>query len=225
MKDSKRMKEETLYLFPGIMKEYPVFERLIPLLSMRTEMVVYPKPWPRESLVAFAGRVAKEIPAGALLAGISLGGMIAQEVSQVIESRGCVVIASIRGPEQMPPRMRIGRMLGSENCRRLLAGMGNLAALVPGVIRPKLLARAAMLAGDSGAWECWASGAVVGWTPSPPKNIPTLQIHGDADRTFPVRYVKADVVVRDGRHALTVSHPEEVSQVMEKFLRGVTGGD
>jgi len=49
-------------------------------------------------------------------------------------------------------------------------------------------------------------------------NIRTLHIHGDADTTFPVRYVTPDVVVATGSHALPISHPQEVAAAIKTFM-------
>ncbi len=212
-----------LFLFPGIAKEYPIFERLIPLLPMPTKLVSYPEPDPRESLSQYAGRLAEQLPQGCLVAGISLGGMLAQEVAPLVQARACFSIASIRGPEQLPPKLRMWRSLGSDNCRRLLTMVGSLAALVPSNLRSPGIARTAALAGSSGAWQRWASSAVIGWNPKPNRSVPTLQIHGDADKTFPIRYVKPDVVIPGGRHGLTISNPDEVAGAMLAYLAKIEG--
>lgn len=49
---------------------------------------------------------------------------------------------------------------------------------------------------------------------TPPKEIdriPLFQIHGDRDRTFPIRYTRADTVVCGGGHALPITHANEVA--------------
>lgn len=213
----------TLFLFPGMAKDYPVFERLAPLLPMPTKLVSYPEPDPSESLSQYAGRLAEQLPQRCLVAGISLGGMLAQEVAPRVHARACFSIASIRGPEQLPPKLRMWRLLGSNNCRRLLTMAGSLAALVPSNLRFPAIARAAAMSGPAGAWQRWASAAVIGWNPKPDGSIPTLRIHGDADRTFPIRYVKPDVVIPGGRHGLTISSPDEVARAMLSYLATIDG--
>jgi len=45
-----------------------------------------------------------------------------------------------------------------------------------------------------------------------------LQVHGSADKTFPIRYVNPDVTVMGGRHALTISHPKETASAILAFM-------
>src|SRR6185295_14761851 len=59
-------------------------------------------------------------------------------------------------------------------------------------------------------------------------NVPTLVIHGDADRILPIsatgsrtaKLVKGArlVVVKDGPHCVTWTHADEVNRALESFL-------
>ena len=64
-------------------------------------------------------------------------------------------------------------------------------------------AGSAKLAGDSGTWHHWATSVVLGWKPNPlVMETPVIQIHGDADTTFPIRYTTPDVIIQGGGHVL-----------------------
>lgn len=77
------------------------------------------------------------------------------------------------------------------------------------------------LNGNQGKWYRWATSAVVGWQEPDMTGCPMFHIHGDADETFPIKYVRPDVVINSGGHALPVSHSQEVADAINHFMSGV----
>jgi pimeloyl-ACP methyl ester carboxylesterase len=202
--------------------DYPVFSRLMPLLP-NAIVVAFLDPAPDESLTEYAARMAEQFSPQCFIVGVSFGGIVALELSRVLKPRGCVLISSVRGPHQFPPWLRVCRLLGGRNCGRLLRTFGDTAALVPNRIRTTSTARATKLSGVRGAWHRWATSAVLDWKPDAQETTlssPTLQIHGDADTTFPIKYVDPDVVVSNGRHALPISHPHDTANAIVAFTNG-----
>lgn len=148
--------------------------------------------------------------------GVSFGGIIALEIARIVRPKGCVLISSIRHPNQLPPWIRICRKVGARNSSSLLRMIGATAALLPNRVSSKSTIRACKLSGPGGQWHRWATSAVLGWKPEP-IDFPLLQIHGDADTTFPIRYIRPDVSIRHGRHTLPVSHPNETANAINAF--------
>ncbi len=88
----------------------------------------------------------------------------------------------------------------------ILQTMGMLATLWPISLRSVATWRLAKLYGSSGDWYRWGATAVLNWKPSKDvERIPLTHIHGDRDRTFPLRYTKADIVIHGGGHVLTLT--------------------
>ena len=201
--------------------EYPVFSRLAPMLPNAT-IVNYIKPKRNESLAAYASRMASRFQPNSYIVGVSFGGMLAIEISRIVRPKGCILISSVCGPHQFPPWLRACRVLGVMNCSRILKLVGRLAALVPKSIRTASTVRVLKFREPDNTWQRWATSAVLKWEPNTePINLPLLQIHGDADSTFPIRYVNPDVVVQGGRHALPVSHPTEIADAISAFTPGL----
>ncbi|WP_425397776.1 alpha/beta fold hydrolase [Aeoliella sp.] len=211
----------TIYLLPGVAKDYPVFARIAPLLPEAT-IVRYPMPRPGCTLTEYARRIAVQLEPNSFLVGVSFGGVLAQELAGMMPAKGCVVVASVRGPHQLPRWSRVLRSLGTRNCNTLFSTAGRLATSVPRSIRTGGTVQARQFAGEQGAWHRWAASSVINWQPTTDVcDVPTLQIHGTADTTFPIRYIDADVVVDRGRHALPVSHPEETAEAIREFIEQV----
>jgi pimeloyl-ACP methyl ester carboxylesterase len=204
-------------LIPGMTAEYPVFSRLLPLLPNATVVNFIP-PEEGESLVDYAARMAAQFPRESYIVGVSFGGIVALEVSRIVRPHGCILISSIRSPNQLPPWLRLWRTLGGRNSARMLRAAGQCAGLIPRSICTHATLRVRQLAGAEGSWHCWATSTVLDWRPDPaPFVFPLLQIHGAEDATFPLRYVQPDVVVPGGRHALPVTHPQEVARAILTF--------
>lgn len=206
-----------LYLLPGITRDYPVFSRILPMLP-EARVLEYPPAKPKQSLPQYAQRMVEKLERPDYLIGVSLGGVVAQEMARIWKPRGCVVVAGITGPEQLPPRYRQFGRLPVGMRESLLQWGGTLASGVPKWLSSSWILRMRRLSGVEGEWYRWAISALVGWQPEVSR-VPTLQIHGDRDSTFPMGYLNADVIIPGGKHALPVSHPTETAAAILEFIR------
>ena len=206
-----------IYLLPGMTADFPIYARLLPLVA-GASIAPFIEPLCDESLASYAARMAPRFAPDCFLGGVSFGGIVALEISRLVRPRGCILISSIASPRQAPPWFRIGRALGGRNSSRLLRLMGAAAALVPGRIRTSSTLRLAKLSGSSGAWHRWAASAVLAWRPEGEYCFPILHIHGAADRTFPLRYVRPTIIIPRGRHALPLSHSLETAHAINAFV-------
>ena len=74
------------------------------------------------------------------------------------------------------------------------------------------------LHGKSGAWHRWAAAAVLTWRLSKDaERVPMYQIHGDRDTTFPIRYTKAELVIKGGGHVLPLTHSNEIAERLRQI--------
>jgi hypothetical protein len=63
----------------------------------------------------------------------------------------------------------------------------------------------------------WAIHEVLNWQrESRPDHI--FHIHGDEDRIFPIKYVKADRVIHGGGHFMILTHADQVSSMIKQRL-------
>lgn len=215
------MKSETplTYLIPGMTADFPVYSRILRLLP-NAVVADYIPPESNETLVDYASRMTKKIPANSFVVGVSFGGMVALEISRIMRPRGCILISSIRQPAELPPWFRVWRALGGRRSNAFLQAIGTAASMVPRFARTSSLIRVSKLAGAGGQWHRWATASVLDWQPDQEFSAcPLLQIHGSADRTFPIRYMNPDVTIAGGRHALPISHPKETATAICAFIR------
>ena len=201
--------------------DYPVYSRLTPLLPNAT-IINFIDPKPNESLTAYAERMADRFPKQCYIAGVSFGGILALEISRIVQPAGCILISSVSSPNELPPWFRVWRSLGGRNCSRILNVIGNSAVLVPKSLRTSSTMRATKLSGAAGAWHRWATSAVLDWNPAAePISSLCLHIHGDADKTSPTQYTNPDIIVPNGRHDLPISHPVSTANAIHAFIKSV----
>lgn len=200
-----------ILLLTGMTPDERIFKRLLPHLP--TASVV---PWiaPRrlESLPEYAQRLAETIEPTeeTIVCGVSFGGMVARELALCLNARTCVLVSSLRSPAQLPPHFRVLRLLAGPHCEGVLNAVGTLS--------PN--SRLKKLAGKKGAWHRWATSAVLGWHARPALDtVPLVQIHGDCDTTFPIRYVVANKVIPGGGHVLPLTHAKEIAAILNELAR------
>jgi len=67
----------------------------------------------------------------------------------------------------------------------------------------------------------WALDAVLKWKTAC-SDADIFHIHGNQDHILPLKYVKADYVVKGGGHFMTVNKAEEISIILRKVCRELT---
>ena len=200
-------------------------------------------PLPTESLEQYATRWAETIrtelekrsSAPIIVCGVSLGGMVAPYVAQQLNAAGCVILCSIRVPKEFP-RWGYLDWWFTRHCfllrvvRMYLLQLGTkFLLLVPG-LRQRFKefevgqqiteAPTRRLAGLSRMMFDWAYCRREEAEPLIFSG-PTLQIHGTSDLLLPIQLTNPDVRIPGGRHTLTLTHPEEINENLERFVRRI----
>jgi pimeloyl-ACP methyl ester carboxylesterase len=215
----------SLVMLPGMAADERLFE---PQRRVFPRLLVPPwiEPLPCELLPAYAGRMARLVePSGpSLVGGASFGGLVALEMAVHLGLSSCVLIASVRTPSEMPWRLRALRPLAWLGPGRLGSAAGWASRWSAPALRPgnaRRLGRLGATTPRSGflRWACWAA---LRWRPSPAtRRVRVWQIHGSADRTFPLRSARPDVIVRGGGHLLPLTHPGEVNAFLQRAAAGI----
>jgi pimeloyl-ACP methyl ester carboxylesterase len=189
-------------------------------------------PWipvqPRDTLASYARRMAVAFDPGGpcFVGGCSFGGMIAQEMALHLDARACFLISSIRGPAELPWRLRVLRPLAwflpgclAEIPRRLT---GLILAVAGKRMRPATRSVFRQFADCGGRHVRWAGLAALGWRPTAAApRCPLFQIHGDRDRIFPCRLTRPDVIVPGAGHLLPLTHADAVNEFLRSRMESI----
>lgn len=208
-----------ILLLTGMTPDARIYKRLFELLPTAS-VVPWIVPAERECIQDYARRLADSISVrdDVVVCGVSFGGIIAQELAVRLNAKACVVISSVRTVRQLPPWFRMLRPLAIGPVEAILGAVGLAANFCPARLRTNSTARLTKFAAKTGAWHRWATAAVLRWVPSRDlTKVRIVQVHGSHDTTFPMRYVRPDVVIANGGHVLPLTHPTEIAAVLSNL--------
>lgn len=205
----------TIYLLPGIGCDHRLYDR-IDLAGLDVVKLDWPE-FPKGcTLATIAQELSGQVNANEphILAGVSMGGMVAQELAAITKPVKVVLISSWTGPNEWPLLARAGSAF------QLHRSITHFTMWATWPIKRVLGRRDRET--DRLLWEMACketahkirigTGAILRWKGSP-WNGPLARIHGDADLVVPMRF-PVDQVVRGGAHIMVLTQAEEVSSAL-----------
>ncbi len=209
-----------IFVLSGLGVDKRVFNE-IDFKSADVTFVDWVKPFRRERISDYAKRIAEQISGeDIVLVGLSFGGMMAVELSKIINVRKIILIASAKNKEELPfiyrfiGKMRLNKIFPSS----LLKTHNFLTNWFFGIhsFEHRLLMKNILKDTDS-CFLRWAINEIVNWqNVSYPENC--IHIHGSKDRIIPIKNCKVDYIINDGGHFMTVNKPREIEVILEKEL-------
>lgn len=211
-----------LYLLPGLGADGRLFDR-IAFTGHEVHRIDWPSMPEGSTLKDYADVLSSRVDASQphALIGVSMGGMVAQEMALVTRPARTIIISSWKGPHEMPVPMK------------LLRGTHAEKLLTPAFMRRILpLARWQMgleTADDSTLFDSFIAStplaqvrvqiaAVLGWE-GPAQPVPRLtHIHGDQDRLMPIAHIKDAQVIKGGGHFMVFNRAGELGAAIRSVL-------
>lgn len=210
-----------VYLLPGLGTDRRLFSRL-DLEGLPVHHLEWPDYKRGCTLADVALQLRDQVDADRphILAGVSMGGMVAQELAALTTPKRVVLISSWTGPHEWPWSTRLGARLqvqrviteitmrGTWPLKQFLVGKGDKEI-------DRLLFE---MACAEGAHKVrYGLNAIFRWKGSPWKG-PLTRIHGETDRVTPLRF-PVDHKIPNGNHSMVIHKAEEVGQAFREVLR------
>ena len=232
---------KTLYCISGLGADQRIFSELA-VPGMTLIPLQWILPLQDESIGAYAARMLQQVPGSAGLPakipgegigdmdakdamsvrpcflGVSFGGMMAIEMARLCPGAEVILVSSVKSRRELPLWMR-------------LAGSLRLNRLMP--LRPprwpwmedKILGTTNVKERDlvnefrktaDPHYIRWAIAQVLNWRNEwrPPV---CYHIHGNRDRTFPIRRIRPTHVVQGGGHFMIFSQAKEMNEILLKI--------
>ncbi len=182
----------------------------------------------RETLAHYAERLAASVRGvergPVVVGGLSLGGMLALEMSRHLAARAVVLIASCRNASAVCTPLHWAERLGRAAPSIMVSWALGLGPLVVGrgggISREDRRLLGEMVRQVPVPFLRWGARAIMEWPGAEALPMPVHHIHGDRDWVIPLENVNPTRVVRGGAHVLNLSHAREVNQ----FLLAAAGG-
>ncbi len=208
-----------VYLLPGIGCDPRLYDR-IDLSGIDVVKLAWPDFPPGCTLASIAEEMSRKVRKDEphILVGVSMGGMVAQELAEITKPVKVVLISSWTGPGEWSLLARAGSAFQSYR------SITHFTMWATWPVK-RILGRRDR-ATDRLLWEMACeetarkirigTGAILRWKGSPWKG-PLMRIHGDSDVVVPMRF-PVDHVVRGGPHIMVLTRAEEVTRLLRLAL-------
>jgi len=211
-----------LYLISGMGAD----ERIFRHLRFPADYQVHNLPWlpprPDEPFAGYAARMAAGITADGpvTLLGLSFGGMISLEIARQRPIEKNIIISSIKHTRERPPYFNWARKLGLYRLPDQLL-FRRRHALVKYFMKVETPEEEALLRDylqkKDFTYLRWAVNTVLHWEN---EFIPSslVHIHGGADLTFPLKFVKPTHIIANGGHFMVMNRAAEINRILAREL-------
>jgi len=153
------------------------------------------------------------------LGGVSMGGMVVQELAQITEPEKLILISTATTRDDMPGLFSLARALPVDRLLNKNFLTAFAKTLDPFTIKSeegrKLFLE--MLQDSSSQFLRFGAKAILKWEPQS-QSVPVLRIHGTRDRVFPASKVKDALMIEKGNHFMVYEKAAEINQILRKEL-------
>ena len=209
-------------MMPGLAANSLIFENIkLPESSFEIHLLDWEIPIGNETLLHYAERMAKLVKHdGAVLIGVSFGGVLVQEMAQFLNLRKLIIISSVKSNLELPLPMRIAKTTKAYKLMptSLFQNIESLIKLSFGKVanqRIKLYQK--FMSRREKVYLDWAIEQMVLWNRvEVDPNV--IHIHGDADAVFPIKYIQNCIVVKGGTHIMILTKYKWFNENLPKII-------
>ena len=213
--------KESVYLMPGMAASPKIFEFLsfpdyydVNYLSWIPP--VKDESW-RDYALRMSARVKHKKP---ILIGVSLGGILVQEMKNHLDCKKVIIISSVKSNEELPNHMKLAQWT---NAHRLLPtqwikNIETFALFVFGKgIQRRLEHYKRYLSERDPEYLNWAIDRLVNWNRNAPDQS-VIHIHGAQDSVFPVKNIQDPFIKIEGDHAVILTKSDWFNKNLPKIM-------
>jgi pimeloyl-ACP methyl ester carboxylesterase len=214
-----------LYLLPGLGADGRLFDR-IDFGAHGAHRIDWPAMPEGSSLRDYAEVLARRVDTNQAhaLVGVSMGGMVAQEMALITRPARTIIISSWKGPQEMPMPVKL---LRGTHAEKLLTPVFMKHALPMVRWQMGLETKA-----DNDLFDAFVAAtpleqvrvqtaAVLGWEGPAEPVAGLVHIHGDHDRLMPISPIKGAEVIRGGGHFMVFNRAIEVGSAVHEALSSI----
>lgn len=164
-----------------------------------------------------AKQIGHELP---VLLGVSFGGIMCIEIARQIPTKVVIIISSIKNFHELPywmrlaGKMRLNKILPMRSFK-LIEPLENYNLGVESASEKKLVSD--YRRNVNRQYSDWAINTILNWKNEwRPERL--FHIHGVKDRIFPVKKIKADILVPNAGHLMVMNRSAPVNTAINKIL-------
>lgn len=198
-----------VYCMPGMAANPTIFEHIrLPEDQYQVHWLSWIPPKKNEPITGYARRICEFVKhENVILIGVSLGGVIVQEMKKYIKVRLLILISTIKTKYELPGLMRFGRKTKLYKLLPLkLAQYYDRVEKLP--FGKKTKSRIKLYKNYIGVVDKpylkWSIDQILNWKQEKaPNNF--IHIHGDEDHLFPIKNIDRPIVLKGGTHIMIIN--------------------
>lgn len=197
-----------VYCMPGMAASSAIFEYInLPTDKFELHFLEWTIPVVGTSITEYAQNMSTKIKhENVVLLGVSLGGLLVQEMSNFVIVRKVIIISSVKTRYELPKRMLFARYT---NVHKILPTglIGNVELLAKYAfgesVTKRLLLYERYLSIRDKSYIDWCIDQLVNWKCEKPcDNL--VHIHGEKDNVFPISNITDCLQVVNGTHTMII---------------------
>jgi len=197
-----------VYFMPGMATGPSIFKNIeLPKDKFEIHLLEWFIPETGMTFEAYADRMCSQIRhEKPVLIGVSLGGLLVQEMAKYIKAEKVIIISSIKLKSELPKRLLFARY--TKIHKLLPTGLvNNLELLVKyafgEVVTKRIELYQEYLAVRDKYYIDWCIDKIVHWSQIS-YDSGLIHIHGENDAVFPIQYIKNCLIVPKGTHTMII---------------------
>lgn len=213
---------KTLYLIPGQGSDYRIY-KYFKFQDFDTIHVKYIIPDENETMKSYAHKLSKQIDTNKTFSiiGVSLGGMLAVEMSEFLNPEEVIIISSAKNRNELPFRYKFMKKIPLNN----IFGGNFLRTVAPTaqiIVEPDSRKERetckSMLKNKNELFMKRSVNMIINWERYS-NNSKIIHIHGNNDHTIPAGNLKnITIIVENGSHMMTLTRGEEICRIIKPYI-------
>ena len=210
-----------LFLISGLGANERMFQRLN-FHNFENVYIKWISPEKNETISDYASRLLTQInQENPIIIGLSLGGMMAVEISKIIKTEKIILISSAKDKFEIPKLYQLAAYLNLNTLipRQLYKKSNFFIYWLFGVKKreDKNLLKEVLRDTDLD-FVVWAINEILNWkNVKVPENL--FRIHGSNDHLLPMKVSTPDFEIKNGSHLMVLNKAEEVSEALKIILK------
>lgn len=213
-----------VYFISGLGADERVFQ-FLDLSKIEHQFIHWNEPHKKEDISSYCERLIEQIDISqeVILIGISFGGIIAQEISKIINCKKVIIISSVKSVDEFSWQLKLASKLQLHKLAPLwfLTLSNKLTADYYFGIESKAesILLHQIIKDTDPKFLVWAIDQIMNWKNEVyPENL--VHIHGSSDRIFPIKYIKNVITLPKSGHFMIVNRFAKIEQLIFENING-----
>lgn len=221
-----QVQKTKVYLIHGQGSDARLFSKLTLNIGFDTICLNLPLPAKGTNMQSFAQQLNPKIDTSGpfILIGVSLGGMVAAELNDILHPLQTIIISSAKNRNELPNRYKFMRAIPLYKLFPAFLIKGSSFIMQPLVEPDRKKEKSifkSMLRKKNKYFLKRTIPMIVNWQKKYNTGKALMHIHGTKDHTIPIKNIIADIVIKNGSHMMVLTQAKLISEKINELLENL----